>query len=95
LPMREGFLQSLHPFPLPSRRKAETAYDSVMRINRRIDNWTQALGVVMLCNAALIAALCIANPTLQLFGLGCFSLWMGIRLWTAGFKPEPAPPSSI
>ena len=65
-----------------------------MRINRRIENWKQAMGVVMLCNAALFAAICVADPSLELVGFGCFSLWMGVRLWTIGSKPAPAPRSS-
>jgi hypothetical protein len=66
-----------------------------VRINRRINNWKQAVGVVMLCNAALIGVFCIANPTLQLVGTGCFSLWLGIRLWIVGSKPEHAPPPAM
>ena len=66
-----------------------------MRINSRITNWRQVLGVILLCNAAGSAAFCVADPSLQVVAFGYFSLWMGIRLWTIASKPAPVPPSSV
>jgi hypothetical protein len=55
-----------------------------MHFNRRLENWQQAFGVVMLANAALFVMLFAIRPMLGLVAYGAFSLWIGWRLWTVG-----------
>lgn len=56
--------------------------------NPRINNWKQAFGVVLLCNAALAIVLCVLMFSWQLAGLAAFSFVLGYRLWTLGSEAE-------
>jgi hypothetical protein len=55
-----------------------------MRLNRRIENWPQTCGVVLLFSGAGLLAFAIFGGSWQDFGHAAFSLWLGSACWRAG-----------
>lgn len=68
----------------------------VVGLNRRVDNWTQVLGVFLLAGGVFVLIAALVDSNWLELGRAGFCLCFGWRLWTVGQQRSstPAPESA-
>ena len=57
-----------------------------MQFGRRLYNWQQVFGVLVLAGAMCLWFTLMFQPSMRMAGAAAFASWLGGRLWMVGTK---------